>query len=191
METQQSTSIPLHRPGRLEMASYFIQGLIVSVAISVTLETVARNYIATVIPGDIGYVLLVSVFAPLIEEFTKVFPLLFRHTETEKSIVRLGLLAGLGFGLAEFAVYVFALGAPVAIRFPEMLFHASNAAIVAYGIAKHRFTDFYLLAVGMHFVNNFSAFFGDIWVFIGTATFALSYYLAWTYYRKSSDSFLE
>ncbi|MDP2901448.1 MAG: PrsW family glutamic-type intramembrane protease, partial [Candidatus Bathyarchaeota archaeon] len=128
METPQTTSTHLHRPGKLEMVSYLIQRLIVSVAISVTLETVARNYVAIVVPGDLGYVILVSVFAPVIEEFTKVFPLLFRHAETEKSIVKLGLLAGLGFGIAEFAVYVWVLGAPVAIRFPEMLFHASNAA---------------------------------------------------------------
>ncbi len=191
METPQTTSIPLHRPGKLEMVSYLIQGLIVSVAISVTLETVARNYVAILVPGDLGYVILVSVFAPLIEEFTKVFPLLFRHAETERSIVKLGLLAGLGFGIAEFAVYVWVLGAPVAIRFPEMLFHASNAAIVAYGIAKHRFTGFYLLAVGLHFVNNFSTFFGDIWYFVGIPTFAFSYYLAWTCFSKSSDSFLK
>ncbi len=86
MENSQSTTVPLHHPGTLEMTSFFVQGLIVSVAISVFLETLARDYVAVTIPGDIGYVILVTVFAPVIEEFTKIFPLLNRHAETEKSI---------------------------------------------------------------------------------------------------------
>jgi len=52
----------------------------------------ARDHVAVTIPGEIGYVILVTVFAPLIEEFTKIIPLLNRHAETEKSIIKLGFL---------------------------------------------------------------------------------------------------
>ena len=186
-----STTVPLHHPGKVEMASYLAQGLIVSVAISVFLETLARNYVTTIIPGDVGYVILVAGFAPIIEEFTKIFPLLNRHAETERSIMKLGFLSGLGFGLAEFLVYVIYFGAPIAVRLPEMFFHAANTSIVAYGVAKQKFPQFYAFAVFLHFANNFLTFFGDIWLLGGFVIMAVGYFLAWRYYYATSDSFLE
>lgn len=54
MEKTSTTTIPLHHPGLLEMASYLIQGFIVSVAISVFLETLAKDYVAVAIPGLFG-----------------------------------------------------------------------------------------------------------------------------------------
>ncbi len=60
----ESTTVPLHHPDAFEMTSFIVQGLIVSVAISVFLETLARDYVAVIIPGDIGYFTLVTVFAP-------------------------------------------------------------------------------------------------------------------------------
>ena len=48
--------------------------------------------------------------APFIEELAKVFPLFYRHGETERSIVMLGILIGLGFGITEFVLYVAVLG---------------------------------------------------------------------------------
>ena len=187
----QSTTVPLHHPGALEMTSFLVQGLIVSVAISVFLETLARDYVAVTIPGDIGYVILVTVFAPLIEEFTKIFPLLNRHAETEKSIIKLGFLSGLGFGIAEFIVYVAFFGAPISIRFPEMFFHAANTSLVAYGVAKHKFLMYYGIAVFFHFATNALTFAGDFWLIGGLGIIALVYYLAYVAYSKSSDSFLE
>ena len=53
--------------------------------------------------------LLVVVLAPFIEELAKVFPLFYRHGETQRSLVSLGLLIGLGFGIAEFVEYVHSL----------------------------------------------------------------------------------
>jgi len=191
MENKQSTTIPLHHPGTLEMSSFFVQGLIVSVAISVFLETLAKNYVAFAIPGDLGYIILVTAFAPVIEEFTKVFPLLNRHAETEKSIVKLGFLSGLGFGLAELLVYVFFFSAPIAVRLPEMFFHAANTSLVAYGVAKHKFLKYYGIAVFFHFASNALTFAGDIWFIGGIGIIALVYYLAYAAYNQSSDSFLE
>jgi hypothetical protein len=42
----ESTTVPLHHPDAFEMTSFIVQGLIVSVAISVFLETLARDYVA-------------------------------------------------------------------------------------------------------------------------------------------------
>ena len=78
------------------------------------------------------------IFAPFVEEFAKVFPLIYRHGETERSLLDLGILVGLGFGVTEFALYVFTLGAPVLSRVPGVIFHASSTGITAYGIAKKK-----------------------------------------------------
>ena len=82
------------------MTSFLLQGLIVSVAVTESLETLARDYVAATIPGEIGYIILINIFAPLMEVFTKIFALLNRHAE----IIKLGFLSGQGFGIAEFFV---------------------------------------------------------------------------------------
>jgi RsiW-degrading membrane proteinase PrsW (M82 family) len=74
----------------------------------------------------------------LVEEVAKVFPLFYRHGETERSIFNLGVLVGLGFGVTEFALYVFTLNAFFIFRLPGIIFHASSAGITAYGIAKKK-----------------------------------------------------
>ncbi len=102
--------------------------------------------------------LSIVVLAPFIEELAKVFPLFYRHGETERSIVTLGLLIGLGFGIAELVLYVFFLGAPLIDRFPGVIFHASSASITAYGVAKKNPLPYYLIAVMLHLTNNFFAF---------------------------------
>ncbi len=173
------------------MLGFFLQGIIVSVPLTYFLETASAGWVATLGFGVWGYVALVTVAAPIIEEFTKVFPLTFRHAETPKSIMKLGFLSGLGFGLAEFLLYVTVLGAPIAIRFPEMFFHAASTSITAYGVAKGRFARYYALAVFLHFSNNFLTFFGDIWFILGVLVIAVSYVIAYRYYSSSPDTYLE
>jgi RsiW-degrading membrane proteinase PrsW (M82 family) len=80
--------------------------------------------------------LSIVVLAPFVEELVKVFPLFYRHGESERSLVILGILIGLGFGISELVLYVFFLGVPLVERIPGVIFHASSAAITAYGIAK-------------------------------------------------------
>jgi hypothetical protein len=70
-----------------------------------------------------------------------------------------GLLIGSGFGLYEFFSYVFVLGAPVITRIAGVFFHAASTSITSYGIVTKRPLPFYLLAVLLHFSNNFFAFF--------------------------------
>ncbi len=107
----------------------------------------------------------VIILAPFIEELAKVFPLFYRHGETERSIVTLGILIGLGFGISELVLYVAFLGVPLIDRIPGVIFHASSAAITAYGIAKKNPLPYYLLAVVLHVANNFFAYevCGDFW----------------------------
>jgi hypothetical protein len=117
----------------------------------------------------------------------KVFPLFYRHGETERSYVVLGLLIGLGFGISEFVLYVGVLGVPFVARIPGIIFHASSASITAYGIAKKNPLPYYLIAVALHVGNNFFATAVDI--YSGTAELLILigvYLLAWHYYRKSS-----
>lgn len=130
--------------------------------------------------------ILIVVLAPIIEELAKVFPLFYRHGETERSIVTLGLLLGLGFGIAEFTQYVVLLGVPPLARFPGIIFHASSAIIAAYGIAKKKPLPFYLIAVGLHFANNFLAVLSDFFsLIVGWIVLVVTYYLAWIYWHRA------
>ena len=70
------------------------------------------NSLCEIMPLIYAQICSVAIVAPFIEEFAKVFPLFYRHGENERSIITLGLLTGLGFGITEFLFYVFILGAP-------------------------------------------------------------------------------
>ena len=97
------------------------------------------------------------VVAPFLEEFSKAFPLFYRHGEIVESIVTLGFLVGLGFGMFEFCTYVFLLGVPILSRLSGILFHSAITSITAYGIATKRTGVFYLSAVTLHASNNILA----------------------------------
>ena len=131
----------------------------------------------------------VILVAPFVEELAKVFPLFYRHGETERSLVTLGVLIGLGFGISEFVLYVFILDVPWIVRIPGVIFHASSAAITAYGIAKKKPLGYYLTAVVLHASNNFFAvtaatFFGVVAELVILVTV---YLLAWHFYHEASD----
>ena len=138
-EPQRQCVIPLHRPSKKELAFFFASGILVSIPFA--------SFFETLYPSQFSVALLIIVLAPFIEELAKVFPLFYRHGETERSIVTLGLLTGLGFGIAEFVEYVIIVGVPPAVRIPGIIFHASSATITAYGIAKKNPLPYYLLAV--------------------------------------------
>ena len=77
-----------------------------------------------------------ALFAPFVEEFSKIFPLYYRHGETQRSILDLAIMVGLGFGIVELLTYVFLAGVSVFPRIPGLFFHPSSTAIAAYGIAR-------------------------------------------------------
>ena len=144
------------------------------------------DYLCFTLPLFYAQICSTAILTPLVEEFAKVYPLFYRHGETERSIFNLGFLVGFGFGITEFFLYTFLLGVPFYLRLFGILFHASSTSIAAYGTAKKRIIPFYLLAVALHFANNFIAVIGSLnylLVIINVGTYYLSYYL----YRGTSE----
>ncbi len=178
-EPRRECVIPLHKPGIREKIFFFSSGLLVSVPF-VLFFAQFYDFLPLLISS--------AIIAPLIEELAKVFPLFYRHGETERSIVTLGILIGLGFGITELVLYVFILGVPPLTRIPGVVFHASSAGITAYGIAKKVPLLFYLIAVGLHVANNFFAFIGDLFLGLIVQLLVLItvFYLAYYLYHKSS-----
>jgi len=171
--------IPLHKPSKRELAFFFASGILVSIPFAAFFESL--------VPTGFSALFLIVVAAPFIEELAKVFPLFYRHGETERSIVTLGILIGLGFGIAEFFEYVYLAQVPAIVRIPGIVFHASSAAITSYGIAKKNPLPFYLIAVGLHVANNFFAVTADIFsVFAELLILITVYMLAYRYYKLSS-----
>lgn len=178
--------IPVHRPDSKEKMFFLLSGIIVSIPITVSISMLS-NSLCFLLPVFYSEICTVAIFAPFVEEFSKAFPLFYRHGETGKSIFTLGFLVGLGFGITEFFLYVFGMGAPVYIRLPGVFFHASSASITAYGIATNRAFPFYLIAVFLHFSYNFSTFLGAFWFIAGPAVLITTYYLSWHFYYKSEN----
>jgi hypothetical protein len=177
-----------HKPGLAEMFFFFISGMIMSSPFTILAENLSVSLVRAV-PQLYAVLVSVAVIGPLIEEFAKSYPLLYRHGETERSIFTLAFLTGLGFGILEFLLYVFVYSAPVIVRLPGILFHATSTSISAYGIAVKRYAHYFLIAVFLHF----SSFFYSSW--IGAAGYALamvvSYYLSWRLYSQTGENIVE
>ena len=178
-EPQRQCVIPLHKPSLKELAFFFGSGILVSIPF-----TFFFSQFYTFFPA----VLAVVILAPFIEELAKVFPLFYRHGETERSYVVLGILIGVGFGISEFVLYVFFLGTLFITRIPGVIFHSSSAAITAYGIAKKNPLPYYLVAVTLHIANNFFALAGNtiLGVFAEMIVLITVYLLAWRFYHQAS-----
>ena len=95
----------------------------------------------------------------------------------------LGFLTGLGFGIAEFFLYVFLFDAPFFLRIHPIFFHAASTSIVTYGISHRSTLKFYALAVALHFLNNLFASLGDLWFIGGVGATIAAYYLAYRYFK--------
>ena len=82
---------------------------------------------------------------------------------------------------------MFLIGVPPIVRVPGIIFHASSAAIIAYGIAKKNPMPYYLVAVALHIANNIFALTGDILsVFAELLVLITVYMLAYRYYQQAS-----
>jgi RsiW-degrading membrane proteinase PrsW (M82 family) len=172
--------IPLHKPTRKELAFFFASGALVSIPFALFFS----NFY-----GFFPETLTIILLAPFIEELGKVFPLFYRHGETERSYVVLGLLIGLGFGISEMVLYVGVFGVPFYARIPGVVFHASSAAITAYGIAKKKPLPYYLLAVALHMGNNFFAVTADVLSVLAQLLILITVYLlAYRFYQKASKN---
>jgi hypothetical protein len=185
----QECVIPIHRPKTTEMLFFFSCGVIMSVPISLFVTSLADSLIVGL---DAFSALLVStaVLAPLFEEFSKVFPLFYRHGETQRSILNLAIMVGLGFGVVELFTYVFLVGTPVVFRLPGLFFHPASTAIAAYGIATKRPLIFYALAVLLHFGNNFFVVLSAVNPFpfsVSILILGLTIWLAWVFYSRTTE----
>ena len=179
MENERQCVIPLHKPSLKELTFFFASGILVSIPFALFFSQFYPLF-----PSALAVIIL----APFVEELAKVFPLFYRHGETERSIVTLGILIGLGFGISEFVLYVFFLDVSFVARLSGVIFHASSAAITAYGIAKKNPLPYYLIAVVLHVANNLFAYTGDVTfgVLAELLVLIVVYLLAWRFYHQAS-----
>jgi RsiW-degrading membrane proteinase PrsW (M82 family) len=181
--------IPIHRPDRSEMVFFFLCGVIISVPITLFVVQLTDPLITGL---DLFSATLVStaIFAPLIEEFSKIFPLFYRHGETQRSILKLALMVGLGFGFVEFLAYVFVVGVDWYTRLAGLFFHPASTAISAYGIATRRPLPFFALAVGLHFANNFFALTSPFPALTSIITIGLAVFASWKLYTRTLEKII-
>lgn len=172
----------------LKKKSFFLlSGMIVSIPFVFYTKTMFNRLILTM-PMSYARLISATIFTPFMEEFAKAYPLMYRKVDSERSILLLGSIVGLGFGVAEALIYVFMLGEPMAIRLPGILFHTLTAPITAYGIAKNRPLWPYLLSVTLHFLNNLSAILDQLFLLTGYPILITSFTIAWYLYGSSCDS---
>jgi RsiW-degrading membrane proteinase PrsW (M82 family) len=190
METEQKATIRVHKPDIKEKIFFLGSGLLMSVPFTLFVSDFSDS-LCVAMPLIVAQVCTLVIFTPFIEEVAKVFPLFYRHGETERSIVDLGILAGVGFGITELVLYVFTLGEPIISRIPGVIFHASSTCITAYGIAKKKPLKFYLIAVAAHLANNLFALFSSTVSFLyipAVIVLLATYLLAWRLYSRTSET---
>ncbi len=163
---------------------FLFSGIIVSVPITLFISQLA-NYFCLLLPLFIAIICATSIIAPLVEEFAKAYPFFYRYDVPSKSLMTLGFLTGLGFGIAEFFLYVFVQQVPFFLRIHPIFFHAASTSIVSYGIHRRSTLKFYFLAVLLHFLNNFFAALGYLWFIGGVGSTIITYYLSFRLFRKS------
>jgi len=176
-----------HRPGIYEKVFFFLSGAIISVPFPALVNSMASAFLILSLPIPLASFISLSIIAPVLEEFAKAYPLFYRHGETRRSIISLGFLSGLGFGVSEFLLYTLILSAPVVIRLPLIFFHAANTMIVAYGISRGRSLVFYLIAVFFHAFYNFSVYTNQGLNLFSLITVFASFSLALVSYRRSKE----
>ncbi|MCW3997903.1 MAG: PrsW family intramembrane metalloprotease, partial [Candidatus Bathyarchaeota archaeon] len=189
---EEKAILSFHKPDLKEKIFYLLSGLLVSVPFTVFFFDFS-NSLCNFMPLFFAQVCSIAIVAPFIEEFAKVFPLFYRHGETERSIMNLGILVGLGFGITEFLLYILALEAPLVSRLPSVIFHATSTGITSYGIIKNKPFRFYIFSVVLHIINNLVAIFSisvpGLFV-IAIINLVLTYYFAWYFYRKTSEKII-
>ena len=182
-------TIKIHKPDLDEKIFFFLMG----VAISVPLTLFIYRYLDLLLVGIDPFLIAFFsrvIFAPFVEEFSKAYPLFYRHGETERNIFNLSLIVGLGFGIVEFLTYVFVLGVPVIFRVPGIIFHSASTAISGYGIAKKRPVPYYLIAVILHLTNNYVSL-TNPYPLVGSAlVVSITVFIAWWLRKDTKDDVL-
>ena len=183
---QDNAVISLHRPDLREKFFFFTAGIVMSIPLTLLAEQLSFSLVSVSFP--VWYELLsITIIAPFIEEFAKAYPMFYRHGETERSFFTIGFLAGLGFGISEFFLYVFVYSASIWTRLPVLFFHATNTSITAYGIATKKPVRFYLGAVTLHFLLNVNFFtqLNPLW--LNAIAFLTSYLVSLRLHDKTRE----
>jgi RsiW-degrading membrane proteinase PrsW (M82 family) len=168
-----------------------LSGAIVSVPLTLFVEGNLTDPLLTGLSAFNVTFLTIVVFAPFIEEFAKIFPLFYRHGETQRSIFNLALCVGLGFGIVEFITYVLVLGPQVIPqRIPGLFYHPASTSIAAYGIATRKPLPYYLAAVSLHFFNNFFAVLAPSLFPVSAIVLLLTLLLSWRLHDKTTETFI-
>lgn len=178
--------IPIHRPTSREMLFFFLCGVIMSISITFFISSLLEPTLVG-LPALSAEVIFIAVFPGFIEEFSKIFPLYYRHAETQRSILNLAIMVGLGFALVELFEYVLLMGTPVIVRIPGLFFHPATTTISAYGIVTKRPLPFYLLAASLHFSTNLFAILTPFPFSLQFIFIAITIYLAYSFYNRSKE----
>lgn len=192
MAINEKVVLSVHKPDLKEKIFFLLAGLLVSVPFTIFFSDFS-NSLCDFMPILFAQLCSVVLLAPFIEEFAKVFPLLYRHGENERSLMTLGVLTGLGFGITEFILYTFVLGEPLFSRLPGLIFHSASAGITTYGIIKNQPFRFYIFSVTLHSINNVVSIFSTslpILIPIAIINLVLSYYSFWHFYNKTSEKII-
>ena len=190
MLEQKECVIPIHRPNNTELLFFFACGVIMSVPITLIFAALADPLLVG-LEESVATIISVAIFPPFIEEFSKIFPLYYRHGETQRSIMQLALAVGLGFGFVEMITYgvIFGVGI-LSFRVLGLLFHPASTAIAAYGIATKRPLSYYALAVALHFLNNFLAITDPLPIIsLSILIVGVTVWIALSLYRKTKETF--
>jgi RsiW-degrading membrane proteinase PrsW (M82 family) len=178
-----------HKPGNKEITFFIISGFLLSVPMTIFFETTASGYLPNFLSIDLSRVIFTIIVAPIIEEFAKIFPIFYRHGETERSLIILGFSLGLGFGISEFVEYVFFYDASFYLRLPIIFFHASTTSIIAYGISLGQTYRYYIVAVILHFFVNSLAMIKPYPVAAFILVLGVAFAMFSRFYLISSDKF--
>ena len=179
-------TIHLHKPDASEMIFFFLCGVVISVPLTLFIYQYTDALLVGLNPFTVALISQV-LLAPFIEEFSKAYPIFYRHGETQRSIFKLGALVGLGFGLVEMLTYVTVLGVDPTFRLPGLFFHPASTSLTAYGISVKRPLPYYLMAVFLHLANNYFAITSPIALLPSIFIVAITVFASWQLYNKTKE----
>jgi RsiW-degrading membrane proteinase PrsW (M82 family) len=168
---------------------FFFCGIIMSISMTFFITALLLPSLSG-LGAFLAQVIGIAVFPGFIEEFSKIFPLYYRHGETQRSILILALAVGLGFGLVELIEYVFLFNISIFARLPGLFFHPATTMISAYGIATKKPIPFYFLAFVLHFGANFLALTNPFPFSPSILVIGLAVYLAYRFYTRSQEKMI-
>jgi RsiW-degrading membrane proteinase PrsW (M82 family) len=179
-------AIQMHKPDAREMLFFFACGVIISVPLTLFIYQYADFLLVGLDPATVALI-STAFLAPFIEEFAKAYPLFYRHGETQRSIFDIAILVGLGFGIVELLTYISAIGTSIIYRLPGLFFHPASTAVTAYGIATKRSLPFYLVAVFLHFSNNYFALTSPFPLLSSIFVVAITVFTSWQLRIKTEE----